>query len=172
MRDDEWIYGTEKSWIVFAEAKTGVRDFNRSWTREDRRVMESFIALASALPRAEWSEAAASLYRDGFYDGNPSFRVSTFLLNDDRIDGSPRGNGERVLEGVIDFAYRWPAAPRMSLQRAVRFIHSRFARFENIKTDHGPVGRLRPSHMGHVQELSAEPRRIRSLGAARDRRKF
>jgi hypothetical protein len=137
MHDDEWVYETDKSWIIFAEAKTGIRDFNSSWARRDRQVMESFLALVGALPESEWNRAADSLYRDGFYDGNSQFRISTFLLNDDPDNGVLQSDHEPIEKDAYRLTYRWPRAPRTSLQRALRFIHSRLRRFETVKTDHG-----------------------------------
>jgi hypothetical protein len=121
MEDDAWITKAASTIVVFCDAKRGARDFNDSWTRRDRRVMESFLALVGIVPQIRWRKVAQDLYRRGQSSPKKGLLLTTLLVHHDPSSMAP---------------VRWPDAPRVQLGHALRFIHERFEIYRNIKSAH------------------------------------
>src|SRR5262249_44491398 len=62
MLDDNWVERAGRTIVVFCDAKMGARDFNRAWSNQRRKIMESFLALVGAVPRGLWDQVACELY--------------------------------------------------------------------------------------------------------------
>ena len=124
MQDDGWI-DRNKIVVVFCDAKKGAQDLNDTWAVQDRKVMESFLALVGIIPDnlpAEREAVAADLYNHGKSEAAKGYLITTLLMNHDPDEHVQR---------------RWPKAPRVSLPDALQFIHARFAAYSGVKTDHG-----------------------------------
>ena len=136
MEDHAWIEKVARTIVVFCDAKNGAQDFNDSWTRRDRKVMESFLALVGILPEACWREVANDLYLKGRSSPEEGLLLTTLLVHHDPWFRVP---------------LRWPDAPRIQLSDALRFIHERFELYRNVKNRSCPVGCLRAPTVGSLR---------------------
>jgi hypothetical protein len=129
MKDAPWIEEAKQTIVVFCEAKKNSADLNSSWADQQRKIMESFLALVGAIPPGDREIVAKDLYTSGRSVSAKGLLVTTLLVNH-----APSGMAAR----------RWPDAPRIDLAEALEFIHDRFQKYQRIKTDHGqwrPSGR-------------------------------
>lgn len=67
MRDDGRFTAFDKPLIVLGEVKRGRPEINETWREPSRRNMECILRLVGVFPLDRTTEAAAALYRDGFY---------------------------------------------------------------------------------------------------------
>jgi hypothetical protein len=121
MKDDDRIISEDRTVVVFCDAKKGPQDFNKTWWTDERKVMESFLALVGVVPSDRWKHVARALYADGFAKLSGDLLVTTLLIHEDK-------------QGIVQ--PHWPAAPRVQITQALRFIHRRFYDYHNPKTPH------------------------------------
>ncbi|PWT84236.1 MAG: hypothetical protein C5B58_05030 [Acidobacteria bacterium] len=122
MKDDDWIAQTNRTIVVFCEAKKRADDFNPAWTKRDKMTMESFLALVGVIPRKLWPHVANELYEAGRSEVNQEALITTLLINHDP---------ERRV------STRLKLAQHIQLEHALRFIHRRFKKYHSVKTPHG-----------------------------------
>lgn len=53
MRDDDWVRVSDRTIVVFCDAKKGPEDLNPTWTDRNQKMMESFLTLIGVLPDAD-----------------------------------------------------------------------------------------------------------------------
>jgi hypothetical protein len=121
MADDDWVQHSQRTIVVFCDAKTGAHDFNRSWSNRRRRIMESFLALVGVIPDILWDRVARELYDNGRSEPDPNLLITALLIHHD-----PQ---QQVL-------LRWKAAKVIQIEDALQFIHRRFKAYEAIKRSH------------------------------------
>jgi hypothetical protein len=121
MKDDQWVEEAKRIIVVFCEAKKNAADLNRSWADQQRKPIESFLALVGAVAPGDRQIVANDLYATGRSTSAKGLLVTTLLINH-----APFGMAER----------RWPDAPRIGLSEALEFTHGRFQHYQRIKAEH------------------------------------
>ncbi len=121
MVDDDWIERVERTIVVFCDAKKGAHGFNRAWSNQRRRIMESFLALVGVIPDGLWDQAARELYERGRSEPSPDLLITALLIHHD-----PQ---QQAL-------LRWKGAEIVQLGHAFRFVHRRFRAYDVIKRSH------------------------------------
>ena len=141
MDDDKWMTIWDKDWAVFVEAKTGTGDFNKSWFRRDRKIMETFLGLLGAIPPKEKLQAETNLYNHGYFKSKTLVVTMVLLNNGDKkeitadVDNWPKVGG--VEEKDEEDAYFERLCPvHLNHRHALGFIYNRLERYLDIKSDH------------------------------------
>lgn len=122
MKDDDWIEQTNRTIVVFCDAKKGAYDFNEAWMNREGRIMESFLALVGVIPRLEWQRVANELYEVGRSDLKQNMLITALLIHHDP---------ERRV------SMRLKSAQKIQIEHALRFIYQRFNAYHSVKTPHG-----------------------------------
>lgn len=121
MIDADWLTKSDSTVVVFCEVKARRGDFNPSWLKSSRRMLESFLAFVGVVPESRWSDVARELYSNGYCRAEKHLIITALLIH---------GAGEAGEED------QWKAAPRIKLRSALSFMHARFTDHGNLKRDH------------------------------------
>lgn len=121
MPDDDWIEHAQRTIVVFCDANKGAYDFNRAWSNQRRRIMESFLALVGVIPDKLWDRVARELYDNGRSEPDPNLLVTALLIHHDPQQ---------------QVSLRWKAAKVVQVERALQFIHRQFKAYDVIERSH------------------------------------
>ena len=120
MEDDKRISYEGKPLIVIAEVKNGRCSLNGPWTNPERRNMLRVLRSIGALTQTEADIAARSLYSSGVYS-TELYHISLLCLGG--------YSNPEITE-------KYPLVPQILWDEVLRFIFSRFKKYERPKTSH------------------------------------
>jgi hypothetical protein len=121
MLDDDWVELAARMIVVFCDAKKGASDFNPAWLKQQRRTIESFLALVGVIPEGLWDTTARELYDNGRSEPSPDLIITALLVHHDPQQ---------------QVSLRWKAAMVVQLGHALQFVHRRFKSYDVVKRSH------------------------------------
>jgi hypothetical protein len=121
MEDSPTFTGVlDRPLFVISEAKTGLCDLNGPWSQPERRNMQQVLAAIGCCPLEDVDSVARTLHESGCVSGSGYF-VSLLCLGGAR--------NPEILR-------RYPAVPQVTWGEALRFVHSRFWKYQSRKVSH------------------------------------